>query len=796
VANFEVTMKESRLNNTEYYYDNNVLDTPTEKIFWKWCKQMNLIDFETALNSDEYFGNLAEFETNDPNDPTYFPEILWTERKVNTYNVVSVYESNLELNKFEIEFSTNTNLRVDDVIKFYNLTNTTLQQLLGTSSNLRIIGVVDGGQRVVTDLFWNGGKYENGGSPIGNVQLVYNRLIQYVGEINGINNVQDKNRSYTEVYAHIPDHTGKTPDVLFRTKSDNNCKPNLIFPILPAQYQPEIVGAELFNSPIVNSPQNYPGNYYAQFDTEDFTYESSVGDSIRRSGDYYGQTGDVSNQVIDASNIDGLTLDFDTSHYVKMNIRNRVLSTFEQFNSLEVNNQPPQDFEFNAILWYYTVEDFNGASSSNLYGISILDNPDNNTNSDEIYQGNGLRIPVYKKLAANDNQDGTSYAFSLNLNFNIINENPQDTYNPQAINNLFSFNLFNEAMTNLAKVNESFLTILSNQTKVEEEVSNIQQLIYSQTDLQVINNRITNLESLLKLYSTNQISTSDSVSVTTDTSQSPPSIQLQTRDTYYSQIYDIRTTNLYSPTGNVPYVVNVPDNKNFLLNILNDDVTNLSLPNDQKLEVIINTDLAYKQTLEIVVNSNNTATQNKQLDILINYKYGTSTPVTTRLVDTLNFPLYYNTVTQLPNTSKSWKNVEFNLDLTKVFRLTTGSILEVPISGDAKLVSNSFKRGDVFMLNDFIVGTSSLIDFSGQYPISAVSTSGYIYLDVKQNQSLINYGNSQGLPLTFNSSTKDYLLSNIPHLYLNKGYKFKITRVSNSDFSEITERYLVQREML
>jgi hypothetical protein len=47
-------MKESRLNNTEYYYDNNAFKSTTEKIFFKWCKKLNLIDFEEANNGDKY----------------------------------------------------------------------------------------------------------------------------------------------------------------------------------------------------------------------------------------------------------------------------------------------------------------------------------------------------------------------------------------------------------------------------------------------------------------------------------------------------------------------------------------------------------------------------------------------------------------------------------------------------------------------------------------------------------------------------------------------------------------------
>lgn len=799
VANFEVTLKESRLNMTEYYYDNNVLDTPTEKIFWKWCKSLNLIDFETALDGDQYFGNLTEFESNNVNDDTYFPEILWRERTTDTYDILRFYQTGFSSQTvMEIEFAGTTNFRAGDVIKISDFTKDDAKFLFGTQSTLRILEMIEAdsnnGQRAVTDYDYTAGQIDEAGVPIGKAQLVYHRLVQYIGEVNGINNVQDKTRSYTEVYAHVPDHTGQTPDVLFRTKSDKNYKPNLVFPILAAQYQPEIVGAELFNSPIVNSPQNYPGSHYGQFDTADFTYELSVGDSIRRSGDYYGVSGDINNRTVDASNIDGISIDFDTAHYAKMNIRNRVLTNFEQFNALIINNQPPKDFEFNAILWYYTVEDLNGNQTNNLYGISILDNPDNNTNSDEIFNGNGLRIPLYKKLAANDNQDGTSYAFSLNLNFAIINENPQDTFNPEAINSLFSFNLFNEAMTNLAKINESFTTILSNQSKVEEDVMNLKKLLYSQTDLQLINNRISNLENLLKLYSTNQLANSESITVTTDVTQSPPKITLNTRDTDYDTIYPILTRNLYNTNGNVPYTINVPENKNFLVHIINNDLTNLTLPNNQKLEIIFNTDLGFKQSVDIIIDADDTATQNKQLDIYINYKFGESTPVETRLLETIDLPIYYNTVTQLTNSAKTWKELNFDIDLNRPFRLNTGSVLEVPISSGSDLVFNSFKRGDTFVINDFLIGTSSRIDFSGQYPVSFVGNDGYIYFNVANNTSLITYGASQSLPLVFNA-TQSYLLSNIPRLKLNKGVKFKVTRISDSPTSELKERYFIQRQM-
>ncbi len=797
VANQEVVIKESRLNNTEYYYDNTIIETPTEKIFWKWCKKLGLIDFDQAVDGDEYFGNLPEFQRNNLNDDEYFPELLWKEREVVEWSTVSFYESGEAgySNKLEIEFQSTTNFRVNDLVEFGNITDPTLVSLFGESGfRTKIQKIIPAtsttGQKIVFDVNYTNAEFNETGAF---VKLVYQRLVQYIGEVNGVNNVQEANRSYTEVYAHIPDHTGRTPDILFRTKFDVNYKPNMTFPILPSQYQPEIIGAELFSSPIVSTPVNYPGNHYGQFDTEDFTYETASGDSLRRSGDYFGISGDINIPVVNGSTVDGLTLDFDPAHYVKMNIIGRELTNFDQFNALEVNNQVPQDFEFNSILWYYTVEDINGNQTTNLYGISFVDNPDNNPLPSEV----SLRVPTFKKLATNDLQDGTSYAFSLNLSFNIINENPQDTYNPQAINSLFSFNLFNEAMRRLANVNQSFLEILATQGDLEQQVSDMRQLLYSQTDFQTINARISNLDNLLRLYSTNQIINSDTIAVDLDSTVSPPRIKLRNKDATYNVIYEVFTSQLYNINGAVPYIATVPENKNFLIYVTNDDINDFTLPNDDKLTILIDRNLDYKQSCDIIIDSNLTATQNKKLEIFINYKLGldTATPVETQIVETVDLPVYYNTVTQVSNSAKSWNSVNFDIDLTKDFQLTSGGLLTLPINENGQLVNDSFKAGDTYQIKDFTIGTISKIDFSGQYVVDSVgATNSILTLNVNNNATLISYGASNSLPITFNSST-NYLLSNKPYLKLNKGIKYKITRISDAVGDSIEERYLIEREV-
>jgi hypothetical protein len=788
VANQEVTIKGSRLNNTEYYYDNTALSTTSEKIFWKWCKKLNLVDFDRAIDGDEYFGNLIEFERRDNNDDTYFPEILWKEREVIEYKIESfdVSTNPLYLTNLQITFKTTTNYKVGDIISLTAIDNSTTS-LQGLNNTQVEILAMNGTNAAIISVspYTDGIQLENKGTS----KLVYNRLVQYIGEVNGVNNVQAANRQYTEVYASIPAHTGQTPDILFRTMVDVNYKPQMTFPILPAQIQPEIIGAELFSSPIVTTPQNYPGNYFAQFDNVDYTYITSDGDSIRRSGDYYGISGDINAPIVNSNSIDGLTLDFNPAHYVKMNIIGRELTSFEQFNALEVNNEPPKDFEFNAILWYYTVEDVKGNKATNLYGISFLDNPDNNPTSSEV----GIRLPANKKLAANDEQDGVSYSFSMNLNFNIIVDNPQDSYNPEAINSIFSFSLFNEAMRRLSSVNDSFNSIIAEQSSLKIELNNVKQLIYTQTDLNTINKKIANLENLLKLYQYTQLVSSETVEVTSTNVGSLPYVKLNNIDFSYTSVNNINTTELYSLTGILPMSIPVPTNKDFLIKVMNNDETLQILPNNDHLTIFLETDLTYKQSVEIVVDSELFATQNKKLDFFINYTSGDQLPVLTKALNTIDFPIYYNSFLQIQNSSTTWNRFDFEIDLSNNIELSLSGFLSIPFTGVSQpIFNNSIKKGDTLMLQDFFVGTGSVIDFSGQYNVDSVSTTSLsITLDTSMNDIITTYAASfvtNGVSVPLNN-----LLANKPYLDLNKGLRYKITRTNAGATASFNDRYFIRK---
>ena len=782
VANQEVVIRESRLNDRKYYYNVNSLETPAEKIFWKWCTKLGILDLEPAIPGEEYFSNLEEFQALDITDDNYFNEVLWKERSIIDYRVEYFRQTGEPEytfpSKLEIEINKITNFKVGDTVNLYNVSNLAIYgqpELSGIDSQtgievkvLKVVSELDK-QRIVLDI---SSTLPNTFDQSAHIRLVYHQVVMYVGEVNGVSNVAEANRSYTEVYAHIPDHTGKTPDILFRTISDVNYRPNLTFPIIPSQYQPEIMGAELFNSPIVSFPQDYPGSYYGQFDAIDYTYRTSNGDSLRRSGDYYGIKGDRNSPIIENSKIDGLSVDFDTSHYVKMNIPNNTLTNFDQFNALEVDNQPPRDFEFNAILWYYTVEDSNGNAKDNLYGISFLNNPDNNP----IEEEKSLRFPTIKKLVSNGSQDGTSYAFNLNLNFNIINDNRNEPYNPQAINSLFSMNLFNDAMVKLASTNDSFLNIISEQQFLREEITNIKSLFYTQTDINVINSKIRNLEELLKLYSTNQITSSDSIKVEI-LSRTPAAFSLKSIDPIYERVENIKSSELYTGDSILPINIQIPENKSILVNIENDDEVEIDF--DNNLSIILETELNLNQTIDFVIKGGELSTQNKKLDIFVNENIN-NVLSSILLIGDINLPVFYNKNLQRVNSSYIWSDFKFKIDFDSDIKLIDSNTLEFSLKEPSNIVINSIKIGDIFLLEDFIVNNNNNVsNFSGQYMISDVEENR-IKLDISPNKLFI----SNYIDFTF-----PYILHSLPYFSLNKGKKIRVTKISNSD--DIRQRYNV-----
>lgn len=782
VANHEVVIKNTKTDESNYFYDSSILQTSTEKIFFKWASKLNLIQFEPAVAGDEYFGNLSDFESNDPNNNEYLREYLWKEREVSDNYIKSFYETGTSYtNKIEIEYNGTVNYREGDWVEFHNIDNINFPMLSGYVKVLQVIQPTgSSGYKVIYDIPYTGTIYHE---IKGYSRLVYNRLVRYIGEVQGSGSVVSNNVSYDQIMAFIADNSGETPDILFRTKTDYNYSPDLRFPMLPTQHQPEIIGAEHFNSPILKNPENYPGDHYAQYDNDDnlnsYNYITKSGDNLRRTGDYFGVTGDINSTVFDGSNIDGIQIDFNTDHYVKMNVMGDEITNFDEFNTKVINGKYPSDFEFNAILWYYQVVDSKGNSATNLYGISFIEHPDN----DEVNAG--YKFPTLKKITASDDQDGVAYQFTLNKHTTITTESPQPVFDNSYINNLFGFDLFNEAMRRLVVFNDSAMNIIAENNEIYEEIGKLKQLVYTDTSVDMINKRISQLNELLKLYSTSQIVSTSSIRVELDESVSPPYINLYNIEGRYFNLDNIKTSNLYNEDGNIPMVIDVPEGKDFMVNIINDDTISQELPDNQSLVVFLNKDLYYQQTVDFIVNGTIESVDDKKLDILVTYDDGDNIPVMRKIVDGLHLPIYFNVKSQLPNVAYKWKQLQ--QDIYKFTLNNDGETVGISVNRVSGL-----NRGDSILIeNIFFSVDDSDINIDGQYIIDSIdNTTSTINIDYLQNSNLTSYINQEIMRGNLSSGDVITDYNSIGTFRLNKGYKISITRINESSTSSFEDRYL------
>lgn len=800
VANQEVMIRNTKTSNNNYFFDTTILKTPTERIFFKWAKKLNLIQFEEASTSDEYFSTLSEFDRINLSDDTYLNEYLWKEREVIDFIPYTFDTSSTYTNKLQVAYNTQTNYRVGDVVKFYNFSNdaSASQNIHDLSSipsdltnyytNVEVIAVIAPSnstpQYVIFDCAYTTSLLNNTNVK---TKLVYNTFVQYIGEITNTNTIKKADGTSTEVIAHISDNQGKTPDVLFRTLHDNNYEPNLGFPILAQQFQPEIFGAEVSTSPIVSSPNNYAGDYYAQYDKDNnddaYNYLTTSGDINRKSGEYFGVTGDINNKIFNANKIDGISLDFNVNHYIKMNLANTQVTNFDDFNGLALNNEPPKDFEFNAIMWYYTIVDSNNNSATNLYGIQILDNPINNQNPNL----KNIQIPTYKKYVNDGLQDGTSYQFSLKYEYDMDDENYVPMYDPNSINNLNNFSLYNEAMRKLAQANSSFFDLIKKYNTLATDLNSVKKIMYNQQDITTINTKIKSLEDLIKLYKTLQLSESDTIYFENNLTTTPPTLQINSKDQVYSKIDVIETSILYNGTNIVPYDIDVILAKNFLVRIINDDIKNINLSANNHLSVILNRDLDYKQTVKFDISTTNKSTQNKQLDIYIKYDSGVSnSPITTKLIKTIDLPVGFNITANTE--SLATKLSDISLNIGKVV-MTNATTIDIYTIDNAK----SLIIGEYIYLNNFTQTNGSVyIDYSNLYYIKniTINTVPNMPSYIKEYVISVNVENKDLLSYIATLNINDELnINNSSFITLLKKWTVEITRIEPSSTSTFDSRY-------
>ena len=761
--------------------------TPTESIFWKWCRLHNILDLEPAEHKIDWDKNLPDFDN--INDYTitnqdYFRKYLWKEREIRKYNC----HVDGSLGYAVVTIDSYAKYRIGDNILFSG--STTPVELSGISCKITDISFPTN-QTIIT--LANTLTPSNFTTVDTICYLNYHRLVQYIGEVQATSKVQSSQQTFTEFTAMIPAHVGLTPTILFETQTNTNYYPGLQIPILDEQIQDEIIGSENLSSPIRTDPNNYPGSYFGYFDTYDKTYKMSSGDPIRYSGDYFGVlklnniglAADDSFEFLEDfndSNIDGLCLDFNLKHYFKAQTASSSVSYFDEFNSISINGDPPEDFDFNAILWYYQVHDHTTDKVySNLYGIEFLDNPDNDFGSD-----NDREIALTRKLVTNSYQDGYSYIYNLNLDFKVDNDMLPLRYDPTSIYDIFGFDLYNKVMNNYVLLTEQFSTIINEFIKINEDIVKLKSLIYSQTDVTEIKNRLKNMEDLLKLYQTNQFVDSDTVKISIDYTKNYPALSLNAVNVDYSEIYNIYSTDIAnyniansgqtSVTSTLSQLIVVPNTGKFLVNIFNNMVVDNG---DLVLQLSFDKDLAFKQSVDIILRPDIAQFSNK-LDINIMFNDGTpNTKSEKLLIGSLDLPVDVASYNSIIPTASTFNSSYYMKLETYIDRLTTGGTWDSSLGTGTTidLKQDLFYIGDWIYIEDlYLESGGTFYDYSGLYKIDHI-------IGI---QAILNW----------DTTGWNVRLRGTPKAHYYKSMKISIIRIDENDSSDINHRYLITKDFL
>ena len=345
----------------------------------------------------------------------------------------------------------------------------------------------------------------------------YERIIQYIGDIDVVNSVQNSENAYSEVYIHIPTGDGGTPYVLFKTVADENYYPDRTWTHLPPDptdteylqgrdsasglYGPNgLPKLAIFDQDVLGEPGvsgtsatgSFTNNWYSPRDEANsyFTDPTFFDGSTYEIEKYVAASGPSGYSVTyNRSNLDGVQIDFDPASYKA--IQNYVgISTIEEWNGTPITTS----FEFNAVLVYYDVYDPNNPTDSetNLYGILFLNDP-------EPVSTNGAKLPSFKKFKPDPitKLNGNSYGFKINLKFDT---DVESTGVEQAINDYSSFSLsiFMDAATVLQDAAKNLNDRTLQIANMQNEINYLKDLIINTDDSTEIKARLDVVEASLQ----------------------------------------------------------------------------------------------------------------------------------------------------------------------------------------------------------------------------------------------------------------------------------------------------------
>jgi len=339
----------------------------------------------------------------------------------------------------------------------------------------------------------------------------YNRVVQYIGNLDIVNSVKNSTNAYSEVYVYIPTKDGNTPYVLFKNVVDVNYYPDYQWTNNPSNPLNDeylfgrnytdsnpsgLTTLAIFDDDVLGQPvasyydtgtlgATAAGNWYSPRDTAN-TYFS---EDIFTDPSNYILTKTANSNTLNyvRSKLDSIGIDFNPNSYQGI-LTNPNITTLEEFNA----TADAADFSFNCVLIYYDVYDPAEPTNTatNLYGVLFLD--------DVINSGGEVYIPRLNKYRPNPvtKLNGNSYGLKLNLKFDT---DIDQTGVEQAINDYspFSLSMFMDSLNVLQDASSTLNNASSEFIDLSNRVTAIENITLSSSTALNLDKRILSLEKTL-----------------------------------------------------------------------------------------------------------------------------------------------------------------------------------------------------------------------------------------------------------------------------------------------------------
>jgi hypothetical protein len=358
---------------------------------------------------------------------------------------------------------------------------------------------------------------------------IYKKVIQYIGEVDIVNNVRNKENAYTEVYVHLPISHGAQPSILFTSVADTNYAVNSEFTNNPTNPldAPYIVGREASDSqpagldfeayydselgtygaedPVSGTanfevwdgsisawlPEANPDFYWWYPTPKTNTYFLEKNYFTDPTNDKFRITGGGSGKTVEfvRSRLDGISVQFNEAVYADITA-NADINSFGELAESGLSS----NFDFNVIMIYYELYDPLNPTDSvrNLFGVLFLDNVDPKS-------GGGGEIPSFKKYKPNPltGDNGNAYSLKVNLKFDVSAEDAavETTINDY---NTFSLELYIDALNELKETTRIFQENSAQLVKIQASLVELESLVLDNATADEINQKIAILETQIK----------------------------------------------------------------------------------------------------------------------------------------------------------------------------------------------------------------------------------------------------------------------------------------------------------